>query len=105
SAAVRAGAEARLPPPRTEDTRSASPGGTVPPDQDMRERRKATMAAVDTTAAVPGQPSGAWAAILAQLDLQGAARQLAGNCVLLGRQGGVVRLGLDPRTKLMRTPS
>jgi len=104
SAAMRAGAEARH-PPRTEDTRSANPAGTVPLDQDMRERRKAPTSAVETSAAVPGQPSGAWSTILAQLDLQGAARQLAGNCVLLGRQGTVVRLGLDPRTKVMRTPS
>jgi len=104
SAAVRAGAGARH-PPRTEDTRSANPAGTVPLDQDMRERRKAPTSVADTAATVPGHPSGAWNTILGQLDLQGAARQLAGNCVLLGRQGAVVRLGLDPRTKLMRTPS
>jgi DNA polymerase III subunit gamma/tau len=104
SAAMRAGAEPRH-PPRTEDTRSPNPAKTMPLDQDMRERRKAPMPALETTAAVAGQPSGAWNAILAQLDLQGAARQLAGNCVLLGRQGPVVRLALDPRTKLMRTPS
>ncbi len=75
------------------------------PDQEARERRKAPTAAVDTTTALPGQPSGAWGAILGQLDLQGMARQLAGNCVLLGRQGPLVRLALDPRTKVIRTPS
>ena len=101
---MRTGAEARH-PPRTEDTRSANPAATVPLDQDMRERRRVPASVVDTTATIPGQPSGAWNTILGQLDLQGAARQLAGNCVLLGRQGAVVRLGLDPRTKLMRTPS
>jgi len=37
--------------------------------------------------------------------LTGAARQLASNCVLLGRQGSVVRLALDPKNKFMRTPS
>ena len=52
-----------------------------------------------------GEPSGAWTAILGQLELTGAARQLAGNCLLLGRQGAVVRLALDPRNKFMRTPS
>jgi DNA polymerase III subunit gamma/tau len=102
--AMRAAVEVR-PSPRTEEARSANPARTGPPDQDARERRKAPTSAVDTTAAAPGQPSAAWDAILAQLDLQGAARQLAGNCVLLARQGPVVRLGLDPRTKLMRTPS
>jgi DNA polymerase-3 subunit gamma/tau len=40
---------------------------------------------------------------LSQLDLQGAARQLASHCVLLGRQGTLVRLALDARNKLVRT--
>ena len=51
-------------------------------------------------------PSGAaqdWAAIVTGLELQGAARQLAAHCVLVGREGAVVRLALDPRSKLMRT--
>jgi DNA polymerase-3 subunit gamma/tau len=51
-------------------------------------------------------PAGAtdpWAAIVSQLELSGAARQLASHCVFLGRQGGVVRLGLDPRTQQLRT--
>jgi DNA polymerase III subunit gamma/tau len=46
-----------------------------------------------------------WTSILAAIDLTGAARQLASNCILLGRQGSVVRLGLDPKNKFMRTPS
>jgi DNA polymerase III subunit gamma/tau len=45
----------------------------------------------------------AWGAIVAQLDVQGAARQLASHCVLLGRQGSVVRLALDPRNQIVRT--
>ncbi len=44
-----------------------------------------------------------WAAIVATLELQGAARQLAAHCVLVGREGGLVRLALDPRSKFMRT--
>jgi DNA polymerase-3 subunit gamma/tau len=46
-----------------------------------------------------------WTSILAAIELTGAARQLASNCILLGRQGSVVRLGLDPKNKFMRTPS
>jgi DNA polymerase-3 subunit gamma/tau len=42
---------------------------------------------------------------LGQLELTGAARQLASHCVLLGRQGTVVRLSLDPRNQLVRTPA
>jgi DNA polymerase-3 subunit gamma/tau len=39
------------------------------------------------------------------LDLQGSPRQLASHCVLLGRQGSLVRLALDPRVKFVRTGS
>jgi DNA polymerase III subunit gamma/tau len=66
----------------------------------------------DTAAPAPVTPAGAsdsadgsWAAILNQLDLQGAARQLASHCVLAGRQPGLVRLALDPRVKFVRTSS
>jgi DNA polymerase-3 subunit gamma/tau len=52
--------------------------------------------------AAAGEPS--WPNILAQLELAGLARQLAHNCVLLGRSGGVVRLGLDPRNQMMKVP-
>jgi DNA polymerase-3 subunit gamma/tau len=44
-----------------------------------------------------------WATIIAATELQGAARQLAAHCVLVGREGAVVRLALDPRSKFMRT--
>ena len=56
-------------------------------------------------AAARGSPGAAqdWAAIIAATDLQGAARQLAAHCVLVGREGAVVRLALDPRSKFMRT--
>ncbi len=45
-----------------------------------------------------------WGAILTQLDVSGLARQLANNCLLLGRKGSLVRLGLDPRNNMMRVP-
>ena len=53
------------------------------------------------TPAPPGAQE--WAAVLAALELQGATRQLATHCVLVGREGAVVRLALDPRSKFMRT--
>ena len=62
-----------------------------------------------TIAAAPGAAAdaaaGSWASILSQLDLLGAARQLASHCALVGRQAGVVRLALDARIKFVRTPS
>src|SRR5262249_62269571 len=50
-------------------------------------------------------PSAAsWGEVLSRLELGGAARQLAAHCVFIGRQGAVVRLALDPRNQLVRTP-
>ncbi len=46
-----------------------------------------------------------WAAIVNALELSGAARQLASHCVLVGRQGPVVRLALDARNQPVRTPA
>ena len=48
-------------------------------------------------------PDASWSDIVAALDLQALARQLANHCVLLGRKGAVVRLALDPRNKMLRT--
>jgi DNA polymerase-3 subunit gamma/tau len=78
-------------------------GGAVP-TTNAAERRGPV-----STGGAPGSaadaPEGSWASILSQLDLLGAARQLASHCALVGRQGGVVRLALDPRIKFVRTPS
>ena len=46
-----------------------------------------------------------WTAIVNALELSGAARQLASHCVLVGRQGPVVRLALDARNQPVRTPA
>ena len=45
-----------------------------------------------------------WNTMLTQLDVSGLSRQLANNCVLIGRKGALVRLGLDPRNNMMRVP-
>jgi DNA polymerase III subunit gamma/tau len=63
-----------------------------------------------TGASVPqGGPAGAvasgpWGSIVAQLEISGLARQLANNCVLLGRTGNLVKLGLEPRNNMMKVP-
>ncbi|MGH8275325.1 MAG: DNA polymerase III subunit gamma/tau C-terminal domain-containing protein, partial [Steroidobacteraceae bacterium] len=46
-----------------------------------------------------------WASIVDALELSGAARQLASHCVLIGRQGALVRLALDPHSQPVRTPA
>jgi DNA polymerase-3 subunit gamma/tau len=61
-------------------------------------------AAVGARAGVEVTPS-MWGSILTQLDVSGLARQLANNCVLIGRKGALVRLGLDPRNNMMRAPA
>jgi DNA polymerase-3 subunit gamma/tau len=45
-----------------------------------------------------------WNGIVGSLE-QGLPRQLASNCVLLGREGVTLRLGLDTRRASLRTPS
>jgi DNA polymerase-3 subunit gamma/tau len=44
-----------------------------------------------------------WPALLESLSLTGAARQLAAQCIWLGREGDVIRLRLDPRGEALRT--
>ncbi len=64
----------------------------------------ASPSGASTGGAATGNPADAgWGAIVAQLELTGAARQLASHCAFLGRQGAVVRLALDPRNELVRT--
>jgi DNA polymerase-3 subunit gamma/tau len=68
--------------------------------------------------AASGSPSGApivrpanagpidpvqWARVIGDLDLSGAARQLASNCALLEHRGNTLRLAIDP--KVARTPA
>jgi len=50
-----------------------------------------------------GAAAASWAQIVSQLDLQGAARQLANHCVMIAREGPVVRLAIDPRNQFVRT--
>ena len=66
----------------------------------------APSAAAGGSDAVPApvhSPMPDWSAIVAALELQGAPRELARNCALLGREGAMLRLALDPRSASMRT--
>ncbi|HYB66173.1 MAG TPA: DNA polymerase III subunit gamma/tau [Steroidobacteraceae bacterium] len=71
-----------------------------------------TSAAASAAAGEPGSGESAlasapapWGAIVAALELTGAARQLASHSVLIARTGAVVRLGLDPPNLQLRTPA
>jgi DNA polymerase III subunit gamma/tau len=79
---------------------AAEPHAAAPPATPARDTAAA--------AATPGVASGAaepgsWAAIVNALELSGAARQLASHCVLISRQGALVRLALDPHNQQLRT--
>jgi len=81
---------------------AASTSGVVPVATSGEQRGLAPGAGT----AMPGADAVAgWASLVSQLELSGLARQLASNCVFIGRQGTVVRLALDPRNKLVRTPA
>ncbi|HEY6516267.1 MAG TPA: DNA polymerase III subunit gamma/tau [Steroidobacteraceae bacterium] len=80
----------------------------LPPRSSSETARPAVAGAATATApaTAPAAVHGGaqdWTAIISALELQGAARQLASHCVLIGRDGAVVRLALDPRSKFMRT--
>jgi DNA polymerase III subunit gamma/tau len=80
AAALRARVAGAAPPPAT----AASSGGTA----------AATALGADAD----------WSAMLAAVDLQGPARQLANHCVLTGRSGDVLRLKLDRSGEMFRRP-
>jgi DNA polymerase-3 subunit gamma/tau len=66
-------------------------------------------AAVPTRDAAPARDSmlsaAGWPQLVASLDLSGLTRQFAAHCAFFGRQGNLVRLGLDARHATMRTPT
>jgi DNA polymerase-3 subunit gamma/tau len=96
-----AGGAAR-PAPRAGSPGTAGSSGTAgsPGRAEATSGNVADSAASTATAA---SAADGWPAILGQLELSGAARQLANHCVFIGRQGAVVRLALDPRNQLVRT--
>jgi DNA polymerase-3 subunit gamma/tau len=52
---------------------------------------------------LPPAETASWPQLLSRLELQGAARQLAGNCQLLEREGNRFRFLLDPRAQSLHT--
>ncbi|MEY3975898.1 MAG: hypothetical protein RLZZ33_953 [Pseudomonadota bacterium] len=65
--------------------------------------RSATPRSVATAQPTVRGELGSWPETLSALELGGAARQLAAHCALLGREGAVVRLALDPAQSLLKT--
>ena len=89
--------------PAGEAARAAPPAGDARAATPARPAAGTAPQAAPAAAAPPAATGAPWAQILSQLELAGAARQLAHHCVFIGRQGAVVRLALDPRNQLLRT--
>jgi DNA polymerase-3 subunit gamma/tau len=62
-----------------------------------------TASAVDTRASSRGVSD--WSQLVARLNLQGPARQLAAHCALVSKQGPKVQLQLDPEGEHYKTPA
>ena len=99
---------------------TAAPGGTAASSGpvDGKSPRRASSAAaspsIQAQGAVDMPPRVApgatldlsrWQETIAGLELGGAARQLAANCAYAGREGGLIRLTLDPAQSLLKTTS
>ncbi|HEX2788923.1 MAG TPA: DNA polymerase III subunit gamma/tau [Steroidobacteraceae bacterium] len=100
--------------PATAPGAVAAPPASTPVHPGAAEPSLAPAAAGGVSAAAPATIAPAaetpvassaldWSAIVASLELQGLPRELARNCALLGREGTLVRLALDPRGASMRT--
>jgi DNA polymerase III subunit gamma/tau len=103
-AAVEAGATGAGAEARTAAARAAAAPAprTLPPARAVATAPAAPAPAGPAAAA--GDPA-AWTQILGQIELTGAARQLASHCAYLGRHGNVVRLALDPQYQVVRSPA
>jgi DNA polymerase III subunit gamma/tau len=99
---------------RTSQRGPTNDGAAAPSRRDLADGNTATdggWASGATSATQRSSSSGTpdasqtWTDILSQLDIQGLPRQLASHCAFLGKQGGVVHLALDSKTKFVRTTS
>ena len=82
-------------PARFQTTGAAAGAGALPTAGGAPIVRPASAGAID-----PVQ----WARVIGDLDVTGAARQLATNCALLEHRGNTLRLVLDARGQVLNTP-
>ena len=119
-AAAQAGAQGSARAPTTQPAVAPTPAAAQAPVQGSASAGvpvPITPPSAGSTGAAPASAAGhaaasgpghspdddAWLAILNQIDVQGAPRQLASHCILLGHQPGLVRLAIDPSVKFVRT--
>ena len=97
------------PAPAVAPQASGARPAAAPPATPVARATNAAPAAAGAAASVADpRPSAAaagdWPTLLQGLDLSGAARQLAANCLWLGEERGVIRLRLERRSEQLRTP-
>ena len=100
---------APAPAPAAAPQASGARPAAAPPATPASRATNAAPAAAGAAASVADpRPSAAaagdWPTLLQGLDLSGAARQLAANCLWLGEERGVIRLRLERRSEQLRTP-
>jgi DNA polymerase-3 subunit gamma/tau len=88
----------------------AGPGGASPAAVSTAPSSAGKPAPTSVRAAARSSPAALvdaqqWASLLAELEISGAARQLAAHCAWQGREGALLRLRLDPAQSLLRTPA
>jgi DNA polymerase-3 subunit gamma/tau len=93
------GARAAVAPP------PAPAAGTAAPPSGAEQPRPQATSLVTGVRAIGDLGPQTWAATVALLDLQGAARQLAANTSFVARDRSVLRLTIEPRQQLLRTPA
>jgi DNA polymerase-3 subunit gamma/tau len=93
-------ADSRPAPTGTAPAASANARSASPRAATGSETTRAPASVTASKAAGAGE----WSAIVAGLGLQGPVTQLAAHCVLVGRQGDVVQLRLDPSGSTFRRP-
>jgi DNA polymerase-3 subunit gamma/tau len=77
----------------------AAPVPPVPPVPPVAASRSPVAAVLDLDTLTPAR----WVALLPEMSLGGAARQLAANCLPSGREGDLVRLTLSTANKHLKT--
>ncbi len=85
------------------DALSADDGRRSAPAREAGHRTAAIPAPVPAAPDSAGAETGDWPDLLSRLELQGAARQLAGNCQLIERDGNRFRFLLDSRAQSLHT--
>jgi DNA polymerase-3 subunit gamma/tau len=82
---------------RASASRSATPGGS--------RASGASTASGISASSISGLTEAGWSALVSELEVSGAARQLAAHSEWISHEAGVVRLALDPAQSLLSTPA